>query len=321
MGKVVAERVGPSVKTVFIINPKAGQKKANETFVSEILKTAEKLHIEVEVIKTTCVGDGTRIAKACCEKYGAVRLIACGGDGTLNEVVNGAIGFQGAEVGVLPMGTGNDFCRNFQSAGAFTIENVLRGKVQKCDLIRFDTEKEDKIKTRYCVNMFNIGFDCEVADLTGTMKQKPFISGPFAYFISIFIALVQKKGANLKLSLDGKEAHNGPLLLSAISNGMFCGGGIKSNPLGSVQDGVMEINIIKNVTRTRLLTLLGSYMNGTFIHKKGIERFIVSKKCKTIDLEVFSENFRISVDGEIIDGGKTKFSVAPGAFSFVVPKK
>ena len=309
------------LKTVFIVNPKAGQKKANETFVAEILKTAKELNIEVEVLKTECVGDGARIAKECCEKYGSVRLIACGGDGTLNEVVNGAVGFPGAEVGVLPMGTGNDFCRNFQDQGRFDIAGVLLGTAQKCDLIRFDTEVDGEVKTRYCVNMFNIGFDCEVADLTGTMKQKPFISGAFAYFISIFIALVQKKGANLKLSLDGEEAHNGPLLLSAISNGCFCGGGIKSNPLGSVQDGVIEINIIKNVTRTRLLTLLGSYMNGTFIHKKGIERFIVTRKCKTIDLEVFSENFRLSVDGEVIDGGKTTFTVAPGALSFVVPKK
>ncbi len=309
------------MKTVFIVNPKAGQKKANETFVAEILKTAEKLGIEVEVIKTTCVGDGTRIAKECCEKFGTVRLIACGGDGTLNEVVNGTIDFPDVEIGAIPMGTGNDFCRNFQNEGAFTIENVLLGTAQKCDLIRFDTEVEKKVRTRYCVNMFNIGFDCEVADLTGTMKQKPFISGGFAYFISIFIALVQKKGANLKISLDGEEAHNGPLLLSAISNGCFCGGGIKSNPIGSVQDGEIEINIIKNVTRTRLLTLLGSYMNGTFIHKKGIERFIETKKCKTIDLEVFSENFRISVDGEVIDGGNTKFSVVPKAFSFIVPKK
>lgn len=309
------------MKTVFIVNPKAGQKKANETFVSEILKTAEKLGIEVEVLKTTCVGDGTRIAKECCEKYGEVRLIACGGDGTLNEVVNGAIDFPGTEVGALPMGTGNDFCRNFQNEGTFDITGVLLGDAQKCDLIRFDTTANGETKTRYCVNMFNIGFDCEVADLTGTMKQKPFISGAFAYFISIFIALVQKKGVNLKLSLDGEEVHNGPLLLSAISNGMFCGGGIKSNPLGLVQDGVIEINIIKNVTRTRLLTLLGSYMNGTFITKKGIERFIVSKKCNTIDLEAYSENFRISVDGEIIDGGKTTFSVVPKAFSFVVPKK
>lgn len=309
------------MKTVFIVNPKAGQKKANETFVSEILKTAEKLGIEVEVIKTTCVGDGMRIAKECCKKYGAVRLIACGGDGTLNEVVNGAIDFPDAEIGALPMGTGNDFCRNFQNEGAFTIENVLLGTAQKCDLIRFDTEVEKKVRTRYCVNMFNIGFDCEVADLTGTIKQKPLISGAFAYFISIFIALIQKKGVNLKLSLDGEEVHSGPLLLSAISNGVCCGGGIRSNPLGSVQDGVIEINIIKNVTRTRLLTLLGSYMNGTFIHKKGIDRFIASKTCKTIDLEPLSEGLRLSVDGEIIDGGPTKFSVVPKAFSFIVPKK
>lgn len=309
------------MKTVFIVNPKAGQKKANEAFVSEILKTAENLNIEVEVLKTTCVGDGVRIARACCEKYGEVRLIACGGDGTLNEVVNGAIGFPNVEIGAIPMGTGNDFCRNFEKEGTFDIKGVLLGTAQKCDLIRFDTEVGGTVKTRYCVNMFNIGFDCEVADLTGTMKQKPFISGAFAYFISIFIALVQKKGANLKLSLDGEEVHSGPLLLSAISNGVCCGGGIRSNPLGSVQDGVIEINIIKNVTRMRLLTLLGSYMNGTFIHKKGIERFIETRKCKTIDMEVFSENFRISVDGEVIDGGNTKFSVVPNAFLFVVPKK
>ena len=81
--------------------------------------------------------------------------------------------------------------------------------------------------------MFNIGFDCNVADMTAKMKKKPLISGSMAYLFSIFAILIKKKGANLKIELDDIVKYEGPLLLTSLANGCFCGGGIKSNPLYS----------------------------------------------------------------------------------------
>jgi diacylglycerol kinase family enzyme len=153
------------------------------------------------------------------------------------------------------------------------------------------------------------------------MKKKPFISGSLAYLISIFAILIKKKGANLSLELDGKEKHKGPLLLTAISNGKFCGGGLKSNPLGVINDGFMDINIVYNISRLNFLTKLPFYIKGTHIKLKNIEKVIFSTKCKRIAVTPLNGKMRICVDGEIEDAERTEFEIVQGAFDFVVPSK
>lgn len=308
------------MKTVFIVNPKAGKKKDVDGFIAKINDAARKIEEDTEVYLTKSVGDATVFVKEYCQKYGPARFIACGGDGTLNEVVNGAIEHPGSQIGVMPMGTGNDFCRNF--AGDTDFSSVLlqiTSDVEKCDAIMYTTELNGNKKSGYCINMFNIGFDCNVADLTGEMKQKPFISGSFAYFISIFITLIKKKGAELKIEIDGEERHNGKLLLTSIANGSYCGGGIKSNPIAEVNDGYMSVNIIKNISRGKFLTLLPKYMNGTFLGIKNIEKVVSSLKCQNIVITPYNKSMKMSVDGEINNVNKTEFKIIRNALDFVIP--
>lgn len=303
-------------KTIFIINPCAGQGTYVDSLIDKINGLTE---INKEIYITKFIGDATEYVKSFCEKFGMARFIACGGDGTLNEVLNGVIGFEGAEVGVIPVGTGNDFCRNFEGEDPCDILSRVSGDGVKCDAIRYVTETENGMVEGYCANMFNIGFDCNVADLTAKMKKKPFISGSLAYLISIFVMLIGKRGANLKIEIDGKERHFGKLLLTSVANGCYCGGGIKSNPLASIRDGKININIIKNVSRLKFLRLLPYYMKGNFLKLKNIEKVIISEKCSEIAITPLDGKIRICIDGEIIDAGKTRFEICPGAFSFVVP--
>jgi len=304
------------MKTVFIVNPCAGQG-VDEALIEKIQALSDE---NIEIYITRSPGDATEYVRSFCTSCGGARFIACGGDGTLNEVLNGVIGFENAEVGVLPSGTGNDFCRNFDSRALYEdISAQINGKSIKCDAIKYTAETENGNVSGYCANMFNIGFDCNVAAMTAEMKKKPFISGSLAYLISIFVTLIKKKGANLKIEIDGKEKHCGRLLLTSIANGCFCGGGIKSNPLASVCDGKININIIKNVTRIRFITLLPHYMKGTFLKLKNIEKIITSEKCTEISLTPLDGKMKICIDGEITDAGKTKFEICPGAFNFVLP--
>lgn len=308
------------MKTVFIVNPEAGKKRNVEQIVSNIKRVSEAFGKDVEIYITKAVGDGERFVREYCKTNGKARFIACGGDGTLNEVVNGAFGVLGAEVGVMPLGTGNDFCRNFSQRQLFSkVEAQLFGETMPCDVIEYSTACGGENITRYCMNMFNIGFDCNVADMTATMKQKPFISGSLAYFLSIFTILIKKKGADLTIVLDGVEKHKGPLLLNSIANGCFCGGGIKSNPTAKVQDGVMDVNIIYNISRLNFLTKLPFYMKGTHIQLKGIEKVIAAHTCKEMTVTPAGGTMRLCVDGEITDAGETNFKVIPGSISFVVP--
>ena len=309
------------MKTVFIINPKAGKNKNIESFVEKLENEASKAERDIEIYITKAVGDATEFVKDYCDNRGPARFIACGGDGTFNEVLNGAIGFCGAEIGVFPMGTGNDFCRNFGDNLSFKdILSQIDGKSEKCDVIRYCTEVGGEKKQGYCANMFNIGFDCNVADTTSDIKKNKFIFGPFAYFVSILVTLIKKKTSVLKIELDGDVRHEGRLLLTAIANGSYCGGGIKSNPLASVNDGLININIIKNISRLNFICLLPYYMKGNFLELRNIEKYILSEKCKKVTVTPLEGKMRLCIDGEITDAGKTEFEIVHDAFDFVVPK-
>ncbi len=310
------------MKTVFIVNPMAGQGRKTEKLLDSIREIMERTRAEGEVYLTKGVGDATDFVRDYCNTQGAARFVACGGDGTLSEVLNGAIDCPDVEVGVIPMGTGNDFCRNFGAEyDFFDITGQLTGESILCDAIRYRTEVDRRIREGYCVNMFNIGFDCNVADQTAEMKKKPMISGSMAYLLSILATLIQKKTVNLRVELDDVLMHEGRLLLTSVANGCYCGGGIKSNPLASVTDGRININIIQNLSRSRFLTLLPSYMKGTVLERHGIERFIRSLHGKHLVLIPKDGRLRLCVDGEIIDAGRTEFQCVPAAFRFVLPKR
>jgi len=303
------------MKTVFVINPNAGKSKDIDALIESINKTAKEHSLEALVYKTKAKGDAKRFVSSYCSEYGATRFIACGGDGTLSEVVNGAALCDGAEIGVIPMGTGNDFSRNFSDCDFNDIAAQMQSEAMPCDLIECKTGKD----TFYCINMVNIGFDCNVADMTAKMKKKSFVSGSFAYLISIFAMLVKKKGANLKIELDGEVLHNGKLLLNSIANGSFCGGGIMSNPKASVNDGKLNINVVYNISRMNFLSKLPFYMKGTHIKLKNIDRVIYNTSGDKLKITPLSDNLRICVDGEIYDAEVSKFNILPGKINFVVP--
>ena len=235
-------------------------------------------------------------------------------------MVNGAAGNNETEIGVIPIGTGNDFCRNFPEKEKFySVYHQLTAKSHKCDAISYETKVDDEQKCGYCVNMFNIGFDCNVADLTNKIKKNRFITGTIAYIISIFTVLIKKKGADLTLEIDGKEDHKGPLLLTSIANGSYCGGGIKSNPIANVNDGLINMNIIYNISRLNFLTKLPFYMKGTHIKLRNIEKIIANRKCRKITVTPAKGKMRLCIDGEITDAGRTEFKIVHDAFNFVLP--
>ncbi len=311
---------GDAMKTVFVVNPKAGQGEHIEPLLTSIREAIKRTEAEGEIYLTKGVGDATSFVENYCKGNDAARFLVCGGDGTLSEVLNGVMGYQDAEIGVIPMGTGNDFCRNFgKEYDFFNLDWQLTGESILCDAIRYRTEVDGDFREGYCVNMFNIGFDCNVADLTAEMKKKPLLSGSFAYFISILITLIQKKTVNLKIELDGDMVHNGNLLLTSVANGSFCGGGIKSNPRASVTGGKININVIQNLSRRRFLSLLPSYMKGTILERSGVERYLQSLDGRHLVLIPEQGRMRLCVDGEIIDAGRTDFECVPSAFRFVLP--
>ncbi len=309
-------------KTIFIVNPYAGKGKKTKALLTEIQTLMQQHPEQVMLYTTKAIGDAQCFVEEYYSTHGTARFIACGGDGTFNEVLNGAIRCPDAEIGIIPIGTGNDFSRNFPNRDQlYNVSKQLTGKSIPCDAIQFRTESNGLLKEGYCANMFNIGFDCNVADTTANIKKNTLFAGSLAYFISIFLTLVQKKCSQLKIEADGNVIHNGKLLLTSLANGCYCGGGINSNPLASIHDGQININIINNLSRLRFVSLLPHYMKGTFLTLPNIDKYIVSKHFKHITITPLKGKLRLCIDGEITDAEETEFTIIPNAFQFILPSE
>lgn len=315
------------MKTIFVINPKAGTGKNLDKRKDEITKMAAELGVEVGFYITKAVGDAEKFARLVCEEAQGtnpeeeLRLIACGGDGTVNEVLNGIMGYKNAVLGVVPIGTGNDFVRNFpENVDFLDIKSQLQGYTMKSDVIKYSGIINGAEKTGYCINMFNIGFDCNVADLTQTLKTYPALNGSMAYLAAVVGMLVKKKGANLKVELDGEVVENGPLLLTAIANGGFCGGGVNSAPTASINDGLMDVNVVYNISRINFLKKFPYYSKGTHMELPDLDQFLLFRQCKEAVITPLDGTMRLCVDGEIVDAGEVKMEMMPLAVNVLVPK-
>ena len=252
-----------------------------------------------------------------------LRIYGCGGDGTINEMVNGCFGYEGVEIGAIPMGTGNDYIRNYGKAADFKdIRRQMRGRSVSSDLIHFHAVYDNNITESYCANMFNIGFDCNVVDLTSRVKRWPLVGGSLAYLVSVFLILIRKKGADLRIEYDDGRVLDGKILLIAIANGCYCGGGVKGVPYCKLDDGLMDVSVVRDISRMCFLTLFPSYAKGTHMQKHKIQarEIIQYSKEKVLKITANGESLRLCTDGEITTQKTVEFSVVPDGFRFIVPE-
>lgn len=300
------------MKYIFLVNPAAGQKNRSEDWTKKIEQTCEARGVDYEIHRTEGVGDAREyVKKRCASADDELRFYACGGDGTVNEVANGAVGCERAAVGILPIGTGNDFVRNFEGNEAFLdIDAQLDGTEVPIDLLKLDDT--------YSVNMVNIGFDCEVVRRVAKIKTHPWIPSGMAYLAGVLKTLIRKPGVSMDLAADDEEVRHADLLLCAIGNGAWCGGGYFSAPLASLRDGQMEVIRIKNVSRRRFLSLVNEYKTGTYMTGKA-SAYVEYGRCSRLDLR-FNKEQAICVDGEVIFKNEIRFSVERNAIRVVVPR-
>lgn len=301
------------MKHIFIINPNSGVK-SREKLLADIKSACEAESADYEIYYTTCKRDAERFVRERAEKEQGeqLRFYACGGDGTVEEVANGAFGFANAEVAAVPSGTGNDFIRNFSPIAAFSnIIKQIRGKVMELDLIRYND--------RFAVNTINIGFDCSVVDRVEKMRRFPLIRGAKAYTICALIELVPMPKCVLRL-LHGEKEETRRLTLCSIANGRFCGGGYKSNPLAKLDDGKLDVFLADGkVGRIRFLRMLGGYRKGTLLDSEKYFRFISYFQSEKLALSA-DKPIMFCADGEVMHADKLDLSVCSRALRFVVPE-
>ncbi len=297
----------------FIMNPKSGRSKKQKALEGLIKSACQKNNLTYHIYYTTCPGDATEYVRSMIRiSDERQRFICVGGDGTLNEVVNSAPCNLNVDFGVIPYGSGNDFVKNFSKKELFTkIEALIEGDTVTLDLI--------KVNDFYCVNMVNIGFDCEVVRESDRIKRHKFIPPGATYILGVIKVFFRRIGTPMKIIFDDGEVIDRELTLTAIGNGKFCGDGFKALPLAQLQDGLIDVCIIEKVKKLEFLSLVSAYKAGTYLDKKGIDKFITYKRVPHFRME-FECPLPICIDGEIKGAKSLDFSVVKNGFNFVVPK-
>ncbi len=297
----------------FILNPKSGRPRKQKN-LEEIIKTAcRKRQLSYHIYYTTCPGDATEYVRSMVRiSQDRQRFICIGGDGTLNEIVNSAPCNPSVEFGVIPYGSGNDFVRNFSNKELFfSIDAQIDGETKPIDLI--------KCNDTYCVNMVNVGLDCAAAKEAAKLRKIKFFSPGFSYTVGVLKAFFKKIGTKMKLIFDDGDIFEDVYTLTAVGNGSFCGGGYRALPSAKLNDGIMNICIIKKVSRFTFLKLVRHYKSGTYINNPKATKYINLKTAEHFKME-FESPVPICIDGEIKGAKSIDLSVVREAFNFVVPK-
>lgn len=301
------------MKYIFIINPKAGEGEAQSFIKEEISKIPQRDDCEIYITKAA--NDATRFVREYCEEHKGedVRFIACGGDGTINEVFNGAVGFENVCVSCYPCGSGNDFVKAFGGKEVFAdIQKIVEAKTGKLDLL--------KIGDRYSVNVTNFGFDTTVAITINEEREKTGHGNKGAYKKGVIKALLTAMKTNCKVVADGETLNpKGTLLLCTLANGQYVGGSFKCAPRAKTDDGLIDVCVCKPISRFRFLSLLKPYTAGEHLDTDKFSDILVYRQAKRV--EVFAEKgFAYSLDGEIIYEEHFTAEIVPGALNFALPE-
>ena len=292
------------MKHIFIINPAAGKGKSRELipFIEEYFKGRTDEYV-IQV--TEYPGHATKIAKDHAVN-GECRIYSIGGDGTINEVVNGIAG-TAAALGVIPTGSGNDFLRSYQSE--FDIKDMIvctiNGEERSIDLAR--------VNDKYFINISSIGFDANVVFNADKFKKVPGITGSMAYLISIIYTIFQKRICDIKIDIDGKKIKM-KALLAAIANGKYYGGGIIPTPDAKLDDGLFDVCLVSDMSRIHIFSLFPKYMKGLHGKLKQVSFY----KAKKISIES-EDALCLNIDGEIISARTINFEILEKAIKVVFP--
>ena len=251
-----------------------------------------------------------------CEKNPgeAMRFYACGGDGTLYEVINGAVGYPTAEVAVVPSGTGNDFIKAFSSPEFFSdIKRQLLGKPERLDLIRYNN--------KYCINVLNIGFDCDVVQKVSEIKRSALVPSKLAYLFSVANVFTKTFGKSFKVLIDDRELIEHEFMLLALANANYYGDGFKVAPDALLDDGYMNLCLVDKVSRAEFIKLVAKYKVGHHVNENGesLYPFIRYQKCKKVLIESYKP-LGVCADGEISPYKTVQIEIAPAAVAFSIPK-
>lgn len=284
----------------FIVNPAAGTGYAL-TAMQKIGETLRAKGVEYREYRTERPGHGKEIAAELSADSDIRAVVSVGGDGTAGEVASGLCG-TGKPMGIIPAGTGNDFIK---SAGIpndpdQALEILLSGKPGPIDT---GTVNDD-----FFLNVCGTGFDVTVLDFAESEKEKH--RGLTPYFLGLIKAIFHYRSVRLTLTAD-EEKETGQYLICSIANGRYIGGGIPICPAADIRDGLLDLVMIRNVSRWRI----PFYLPGLMMSKD--LKFRITRHRKVSEVLIEGDGLRINIDGDIRSMSRADFRINPGSLILI----
>lgn len=306
------------MRHIFVINPCAG----GEDHADAITQRLQASNIEALVYITQGAKDATRYVDDYCRQHPgeALRFYACGGDGTLNEVVSGVMGHSNAEVGCYPCGSGNDYVKYWHGVNFNDLQALTKASSVEVDVMKVRYQSDSGPALRYALNTLNFGFEAEVCRAMDEMRRKPLLGGRMAYSSGIVKSLFTGRHNPCRITVDGKLWHEGDLMLASLANGRYEGGGFHSAPRSLNDDGWIEATAIRPISIVRFASIIGSYKNGTYLDRKKLQNIVSYRRAKHLLIES-DHPFYIGIDGELLHGNHFEIENLPRALRFAVPKQ
>lgn len=300
-----------------IVNPKAGSGKglkdwpiiSNQMYHSGVKFTCVFTEHKFHAIELTVKGiqDGYR------------NILAVGGDGTVHEVVNGiflqkVVPTTDITLAVIPTGTGNDWIRMYGISKTYS--DAVKALVEKRTILQ-DVGKvefyECKVShQRFMANVAGFGFDAKVNLKYNNLKDEGKYS-KWLYLRSAFNTMLGYKSNQYKIKVDGEQFYNGLIFSGAVGIGKFNGGGMQQTPMATVDDGLMDLTIIKKMSKFSILRKFRLLYSGEIYSLSSV----LFKQCHTIEIESLPKT-RVEIDGEAVGESPLKFSIVPKSIKVVV---
>ena len=296
------------MKHVFIANPIAGSGKLDKGLLPKLHAFLKQTDLDYEIHRTLNKAEVGTYVRQRASQGDEIRFYACGGDGTICDVLNGMMGFDNAQIAVYPCGTGNDFVRNFTNRENFNdFAKLVGGEVIPCDVIRMNE--------RYSLNMLNIGVDSDINEEVHNLHMK--VLGGASYAVAAVKVLSHHKLYRVQYELEGRQVTE-DLMLCAIANGKFCGGGFKSNPRAKINDGMIDVCMVRPVPYPKLPALLVNYHGGKHLDAPVARPYITYFQAPHFKLTPLCD-LRVTVDGEAEDFHESDVECLHNAVKLALP--
>ncbi|HUX97457.1 MAG TPA: diacylglycerol kinase family protein [Bacteroidales bacterium] len=305
----------PRPQWLVIVNPNAGNGKGKREW-KLISKALTDNNISFEEKFTTGKADAVNITFSAIEE-GFRKIITVGGDGTLNEVLNGvfktgACNSSEITLALIPVGTGNDWGRMFDIPldHEKAARIIMEGKTMLHDVGLLSYSEGQMVKNRYFINIAGLGFESVVVRRSNYQKERG-RSGKLIYFYNLLLSLMTYRNTRAELIIDGVRISEDIFSVN-VGNGKYCGGGMRQTPDALPNDGLLDVTVIKNIGKLEIIRKLKILYDGTILSHPLIDGY----KCR--NLKVNSENIIYTeADGESLGHTPAEFNILPAAINIV----